>query len=113
MVTLDRGWDDTWHAGIAFAHREQGQAGYSVGFSYESSPVKNEQRTFDLPMDEFYKFSASYLWQGNKQLDFSLGSTLYLVGDANIDVTAQGVRAAGKFDKNYILSLGGTARYVF
>ena len=42
-----------------------------------------------------------------------LGSTLYLVGDADIDVTAQGVRAAGKFDKNYILFLGGTARYEF
>jgi long-chain fatty acid transport protein len=113
VATLDRQWDDTWHAGIAFAHRRGTQAGYSVGFAYDSSPVKNEHRTFDLPVDELYKLSASYFWKGNKQLDFSLGSTLYLVGDADIDVTAQGVRAAGKFDKNYILFLGGTARYVF
>ena len=113
VVTLDREWDDTWHAGIAFARTKIHQSGYSVGFAYESSPVKNEHRSFDLPMDEFYKLSASYFWKGNKQLDFSLGSTLYLVGDANIDVTAQEVRAAGKFDKNYVLFVGGTARYNF
>jgi hypothetical protein len=36
-----------------------------------------------------------------------------MVGDAKMDVTAQGVQTTGKFDKNYILFLGGTARYVF
>ena len=113
VATLDRQWDDTWHAGIAFAHRAGTGLGYSAGFAYDSSPVKNEHRTFDLPVDEIYKVSGSFFWQGNKQLDFSLGSTLYLVGDADIDVTAQGVQAAGKFDKNYILFLGGTARYTF
>lgn len=113
VVTLNRQWDDTWHAGIGFASTKNQQSGYSVGFSYESSPVKNEHRTFDLPMDEFYKLSAAYAWAGSRRLDFSLGSTLYLVGDANIDVTAQGVRAAGKFDKNYVLFVGGTARYNF
>ena len=38
---------------------------------------------------------------------------MYPVGDADIDVTAEGLRAAGKFDKNYILFLRGTARYLF
>ena len=113
VATLDRQWDDTWHAGIAFGHRAGAKPGYSVGFAYDSSPVKNEHRTFDLPVDELYKVSASYFWQGKRQLDFSLGSTLYLIGDGDIDLTAQGVRAAGKFDKNYVLFLGGTARYTF
>jgi long-chain fatty acid transport protein len=111
--TTDREWDDTWHAGIAFGHDDKRGHGYSVGFVYESSPVEDKHRTFDLPVDEIYKLSASYFWKGNKKLGFSLSSTLYLVGDADIDVTAQGVRAAGKFDKNYILFLGGTVRYVF
>jgi hypothetical protein len=50
--------------------------GYNVGFGYDSSPVKNEQRTFNLTVDEIYKVSASYFRQGNRQLNFSLGSTL-------------------------------------
>jgi long-subunit fatty acid transport protein len=111
-LALDRKWDDTWLAGIAFL-RQKGPHFYALGFSYESSPVEDKHRTFDLPVDEFFKLSAAYGWEGNKKLDFSVGGTLYLVGDAEIDVTAQGVRSAGEFDTNYVLFFGGSARYVF
>jgi len=36
-----------------------------------------------------------------------------MVGDAEIDQTSQGIRAAGQFDQNYILFAGGTVRYAF
>lgn len=109
---IDRKFDDTWQAGIAFAHSE-GDHGTSIGFSYESSPVDDKHRTLDLPFEEFYKVSMAYFWKGDKALDFSLGGTLYLVGDADIDQTSQGVRTKGDYDSNTILFLGGTARYVF
>ena len=111
-VKIDRKFDDTWQAGFAFAHVE-GDHGTSIGFSYESSPVDDKHRTFDLPFDEFYKVSMAYAWKGDKALDFSIGGTLYLVGDADIDQTIQGVRTKGDFDTNTVLFLGGTARYVF
>jgi len=111
-VTLDRKFDDTWNAGIALVH-VNGSHGISVGFDYESSPVDDEHRTFDLAFDEIYKVSLAYAWKGRKDLDFSLGSTVYIVGDAKIDQTSQGVRAKGKFDTNYVVFLGGTARYQF
>ncbi len=113
VATLDRQWDDTWEAGIAYSHLEADVRGYSVGVSYESSPVKDRLRTFDLPVDEFYKLSGSWFLKGNKNMDYALGATLYMVDDADIDLTAQGVRAAGKFDSNYILFVGGTIRYLF
>ncbi|MGB5776055.1 MAG: hypothetical protein WBP89_15495 [Sedimenticolaceae bacterium] len=56
---------------------------------------------------------GTYSWQGGKNLDFSLGGTLYLVGDAPIDQTSQGVRVKGDFENNAVLFLGGTLRYVF
>ena len=111
-VTLDRKWDNTWHAGVALAHHENNW-GTSIGFSYDSSPVEDKHRTYDLPMDEYYKASFSYFWEGDKHLIYSIGGTAYLLGDAKIDQTAQGVRAAGKFDTNYLLFLGGSVRYVF
>jgi len=111
-IRLDRKFDDTWNAGIALAHHESGHA-TSIGFAYESSPVSDSDRTLDLPFDELYKLSFAYAWDGEKNLAFSLGSTLYLVGDASIDQTSQGVRTKGKFDTNYILFLGGTVRYMF
>lgn len=111
----DRKWDDTWHAGVAYAQNLGGGAGhfYSLGLSYESSPVKNKYRTFDFPVDEIWKLAGSYAWQGSKKLDYSVGATFYLGGDASIDQTEQGVRTTGKFDNNMTLFIGGTLRYVF
>ena len=111
-VTVDRKWDDTWHAGIAFSHIEGGH-GTSIGFSYDSSPVEDKLRTFDFPVDEIYKGSFSYFWKGDEHLDFAVGGTLYMIGDARVDQTSQGVRAKGEFDTNYILFAGGTVKYSF
>jgi long-chain fatty acid transport protein len=111
-IKLDRKMDDTWNAGIALAHHESGHA-TSIGLAYESSPVSDKNRTLDLPFEELYKLSFSYAWEGQKNLDFSLGSTVYLIGDAKIDQTSQDVRTKGKYDTNYIVFFGGTARYRF
>ena len=114
-VALERDFDDTWHAGIAFVHMEGGQ-GTSIGFSYDSSPVDDKNRTLDLPFDEVYKVSMSYFWTGSKQLDFALGGTLYMIGDSKINQTSPGLNGTqviGKFDTNNILFLGGTVRYRF
>jgi len=111
VETLDRNWDDTWYVGIGFAHG-LGDSAVSVGISYESSPVDDENRTFDLPVDEMLKLSTSYSWKrGN--FGFGLGATLYLVGDAPIDQTSQGVRVVGDFDSNVIMFAGGTLSYKF
>jgi long-chain fatty acid transport protein len=114
-VALERNFDDTWHAGIAFVHVEGGH-GTSIGFSYDSSPVNDKDRTLDLPFDEFYKVSMSYFWKGSKQLDFALGGTLYMIGDSKINQTSpgpNGTQVIGEFDTNNILFLGGTVRYRF
>ena len=113
VVELDRNFKDTWHAGIAYVHQTGKGSVYSMGFAYDSSPVNDGDRTFDLPVEEIFKLSGSYSWQGGKNLDFSLGGTLYLVGDAPIDQTSQGVRVKGDFENNAVLFLGGTLRYVF
>lgn len=113
VAELDRNWKDTWHAGIAYSHRTGEGSAYSVGFSYDSSPVEDEDRTFDLPVDDVFKISGSYAWEGSKNLDFALGGTFYLISDAPIDDTTQGVRVQGEFDSNAVLFLGGTLRYVF
>ncbi len=113
VAEIDRDWKDTWHAGIAYSHLTGNDSVYSIGISYDSSPVDDEDRTFDLPVDEILKISAGYGWKGDKNLDFAIGGTLYLIGDAPIDDLSQGVRTKGEFDENVILFLGGTLRYVF
>ncbi len=113
VITLDRNWDDTWYAGVALARKLSDKKGFSLGLSYDSSPVEDNFRTADFPLDETWKFSGSYGWPGKGKLDYAVGATLYLVGDAKLDQTAQGVRFAGDYDKNILFFVGGTIRYVF
>ncbi len=110
---LERNFKDTWSAGVALVDMSKKTEGYSLGISYDSSPVSNKDRTIDLPFDETYKLSAAYAWKGHEKLDFGLGATLLYFGDGKVDQTAQGVRFKGKFDTNMALFLGGTLRYVF
>ena len=112
VVKADRNWDDTWHAGVAAAH-QRGNSVWSLGFSYDSSPVKDRNRTFDFPVDETWKLSASYSFERKDGLYFSLGSSLLMVGDAAIDQTAQGVRVTGDYESNLLWLVGGSLRYDF
>jgi long-chain fatty acid transport protein len=110
---LERNFRDTWNAGVAFVKVSPTGGSYSLGFSYDSSPVRDKDRTIDLPFDETYKLSAAYGWKLSRQMNFGLGGTLLYFGDGQVDQTAQGVRFKGEFDTNMALFLGGTIRYVF
>ena len=113
VVELDRNFNDTWHAGVAMLKSMPDRTNFTLGFAYDSSPVDDKDRTFDLPFDEVYKLSASYSWETDNRFDYAIGSTLYFFGDAAIDQTAQGVRTKGEFESNVIVFLGGTLRYQF
>ena len=113
VAVLDRNFRDTWNAGVAYIDLSRKTRGWSVGFSYDSSPVRNRDRTIDLPFDETYKLSAAYGWHAGQQMDFALGGTLMYFGDGKVDQVAQGARFKGEFDTNMALFLGGTLRYVF
>ena len=113
VVVSDRNWDDTWHAGVAAVHALSPNSLVSVGFSYESSPVKDEYRTLDFPVDEQWKLSAAYGWQHSDSMYFSLGATLSFVGDAALEQTAQRVTVRGDYDTNFLAIVGGTFRYDF
>jgi long-chain fatty acid transport protein len=109
----DRQWDDTYHVGAAYVQRIDPESAYTLGISYESSPVKDKHRTFDFPLDEVLKLAGSYAWKGKNNFAYSIGATLYLMGDAPIDSTDQGVRAKGEYDQNTLLYLSGSLGYVF
>lgn len=109
---LERNWDDTWYAGVAVTHDLNATSRFSLGLSYDSSPVEDEFRTLDMALDELWKMSAGYMWKGGK-FDYAVGATLYLFGDSPIDQTAQGVRVVGDYDNNNMLFLGATMKYVF
>lgn len=113
VKVVDRNWDDTWLTGAAVLFKLSDRSHFSMGVSYESSPVKDEFRTLDFPVDEMWKLSAAYGWSHGEHLRFSVGTTIYFVGNAPIDQTAQGVRVVGDYSSNRFAVVGGSLNYAF
>lgn len=110
---IDRDWDDTWYLGVGMQKNFGQTRQLSLGVKYESSPVSDANRTFDLPFDETWTISASYGWTGGGHLSYALGASLLYGGDAPIDNTSQFVRVKGDYDSNWVLFAGGSVRYRF
>ena len=85
----------------------------SIGLAYERSPVKDEFRPLDFPVDERWKVSAAYGWKHSDDMSFSLGATLSFGGDAALEQTAQRVTVRGDYDTKFLAVVGGTLRYDF
>ncbi len=110
LTTLERDWDDTWRLAVGYGNMDYYQ-GWTLGVSYESSPAKDSVRTIDFPVDSSWKLSSAYGRRLASGRALSVGATLQILGDAEIDQTNQGVRFAGDFSDFYVLYAGVTLRF--
>ena len=101
-VILDRNWDDTWRVSAAIV-KSIGNDLYSFGIGYDSSPVDDEDRTFDLPVDEQLRLAFAWGRQIDEQSRWAIASEYIWLGDNKIDQTVQGVRVKGDFDAYMII----------
>ena len=111
---LDRNWDDSWRVAVGYATRSYAEEfdGWSIGLSYESSVVDEDDRTIDLPFDASWSLSGAYgRFNPETNRGWSLATTLQLFDEAKVDQTSQGVRFAGEFDDYYVLFVGATYRF--
>jgi long-chain fatty acid transport protein len=111
-TALDRKWDDTWHVGVGALYKME-MSVLTAGISYDSSVVDDNDRTFDIPLDEKLTLGASYSRYHSDKFSYGFGLGYSWLGDGKIDQTVQGVRVKGEFDTNYFVSLGGNMRYRF
>ena len=112
VAELDRKFKDTWRVGIGMGFKS-GQNTYLIGTSYDSSPVSDSNRTFDLPLDEQLRFSGAIIHDEDDRKNYALSASFVYFGDGKVDQVSQGVRAKGEFDDNWGVFLGGTYRFQF
>ncbi len=113
LTTFDRDWDDTWHVGLAMAHKLTENRIVTWGVAYDSSPVSDSKRTADIPVDEQFRLSAAYGQEVSEQFDFALGTTFLWLGEGKMDQVAGGERFKGEFSTNNIIFLSATMNYHF
>ena len=112
VAELDRDFKDTYRVGLGLGYKSNGKV-YLLGTSYDSSPVSDSKRTFDLPFDEQFRIAGSMIQKTEKGLEYAFSASWVYFGDGKIDQTSQGVRAKGEFDKNWGLFLGATLKREF
>ncbi len=109
-LTFDRKYDDTWHAAFGTQFRlndlflEEDAFLISAGFAYDSSPIKDSERTVDFPIGEMYRIGAGIRWELNPAIAFGGGYELIWLGDLHVD-QERGLlshRVAGKYPNSAI-----------
>ena len=113
IEAFDRGFDDTWHIGFAFAHILPEEQVLTAGIGYDSSPVSDSKRTADLALDEQLRLSLAYGKDFSDKLAFNLGGTFLWLGEGKMDQTVQGERFKGEFSTNHTIFLSATMKYLF
>lgn len=83
--TQDRNFDDTWHVAIGAQYRIAEPWLWSVGFAYDSSPVDDDDRTPDLPLDRQIRYATGLQYDWSENVTLGAAYTLIDAGDAMIE----------------------------
>ncbi len=81
----DNHFKDTWHASIGAQYRIAGAWLWSVGFAYDSSPLDDEDRTPDFPMDRQIRLGTGLQYDWSEDITVGAAYTYIDTGDAEID----------------------------
>ena len=113
VTGFDRDWKDTWHVGGALAYDFGENHRVAMGIAYDSSPVSDNDRTADLPIDEQIRIAAAYGKVNPIGLSYSFSTSYVYFGEGKMDQTAQGERFKGEFDTNYLVFIAASVNYRF
>ena len=95
----ERNFKDTWHAAIGVRYRFAKPWLWSVGFAYDSSPVDDEDRTPDMPLDRQIRIGTGVQYDWNENVTLGGAYTFIDLGDAKID--QQGGMLQGNLKGDY------------
>jgi long-chain fatty acid transport protein len=85
-LTVDRNYNDTWHAALGAQYRLSEPWLLSAGVGYDSSMVDEEDMTPDLPMGEQWRFGLGTQYKKSEKLTVGLGYQLMWMGDLDMDL---------------------------
>ena len=104
-LITDLNYQDTWHVAFGTQYRMNPAWVLSTGFAYDSSMVKDKDRSLALPVGETYKFGFGAQWQASSSINLGFSYELTWIGDLPVDQNRGPLagRVAGDF-KNTTLN---------
>ena len=101
---VDQNFKDTWHGSIGAQYRIADAWLWSVGFAYDSSPLDDEDRTPDFPLDRQIRLGTGLQYDWNQDIIIGAAYTYIDTGDAKIDWEGRPLQGdiKGDYDPNNI-----------
>jgi long-chain fatty acid transport protein len=113
-LTIPRNWHDTWRVGLGVQHQFNKKLGAQAGFTYDTSPVHDDDRTPDLPLDRQISISAGVAYEMTENIAMGLSYGYIDLGDGDFDLTGPaGGRVSGDYDTNRVNIFGLMFSYKF
>jgi long-chain fatty acid transport protein len=106
---LPRNWKDTWYYGAGLHFRPTDQWLIMAGAAYDTSPVDDEERTVDMPMDRQIRLSCGAQYAYSERFTMGGYFTYANYGNANIEQPL----LKGDFKRNslYFLAFSGNWKF--
>jgi long-chain fatty acid transport protein len=83
-ATTPSSYQDTYHVGIGTQYRLAPEWLLNGGFAYDSSMVKDQDRTVSLPVGASYKFGMGAQWQYSPKIRLGFSYELAYLGNLPI-----------------------------
>ncbi|WP_229809193.1 OmpP1/FadL family transporter [Salinicola rhizosphaerae] len=111
----DRHYQDTWHVSLGAQRQIHRDLRWNLGIAYDSSAVKDADRTLDNPMNEAWRLATGLNYRWDESLDLTLNYTFVYLGDMDVDQTQNlsGRRVSGEYSSAYLHVIGGGVRWTF
>lgn len=84
-VTVNVNYQDTYHGAIGALYRLTDVWTLTGGFAYDSSMVKDQDRTLSLPVGSTYRYGIGTLYQATPALQLGFSYELAWTGDLPVD----------------------------
>jgi len=103
-LTDDREFKDAWHTAIGVRYRPSPVWMVMSGFAYDSSPVDNEDRTPDMPLDRQLRYAIGAQYEYSNDITISAAYELMDGGNAKINQDQGPLTGElkGEYDPNQI-----------
>jgi len=84
-LTDDRNFKDTWHVALGGQYRFLEDWLWSIGFAYDSSPVDDDDRTPDMPLDRQIRYATGFQYDWVENVTLGAAYEYLDAGEAKID----------------------------
>ena len=103
-LTADRNFHDTYHFALGTQYRLAPRWLLSLGVAYDQSPVDDEDRTPDMPLDRQIRYATGIQYDLSDNLTIGAAYTFLDAGDAKISLANNPVRGdlSGDYSSNYV-----------